>query len=299
MIAERLKIGDTIGLISPSSIADPDKYARNKFVLESLGFKVKVGKNVFSSSYGYSASEYERAEDFNAMIADDAVKMVLFGGGEGGNELLPYIEYEAIKTHPKLISSYSDGTTILNAIYAKTGLVTYYGQTPGIFADLRYYDYTQFASHFISGNRAEFRSNGQWRTITPGCCEGLLIGGYTRNFAMLTGSPYFSYDEDKKYILFLEDHEHFSELNAVSAYLAHIAQSGFFKNVAGLLFGHYSETHYPALFEMLERFGEKYNLPVAYCDDFGHGVNHAVLPIGVTAELDTAKKTLRFTDTIV
>ncbi len=46
--------------------------------------------------------------------------MVLFGGGEGGNELLPYIDFENIATHPKIVCSYSDGTTILNAIYTKT-----------------------------------------------------------------------------------------------------------------------------------------------------------------------------------
>ncbi len=86
------------------------------------------------------------------MFLDRDVKMVFFGGGEGGNELLPYINFDNIASHPKIVCSYSDGTTILNAIYTKTGLITYYGQTPGIFEDLRYYDYMQFTSHFINGN---------------------------------------------------------------------------------------------------------------------------------------------------
>ena len=42
------------------------------------------------------------------------------------------------------------------------------------------------------------------------------------------------------------------------------------------------------LLERLRRFGERYRVPVAYCDDFGHGDNHAVIPIGRTARLDTA-----------
>jgi muramoyltetrapeptide carboxypeptidase len=233
------------------------------------------------------------------MFSDEDVKMVFFGGGEGGNELLPYINFENIARHPKIVCSYSDGTTILNAIYTKTGLITYYGQAPGTFADLRYYDYMQFSSHFLSGYTGEFVSNSKWKTIKKGVCEGILIGGYTRNFALLTGSTYFPYDNSKKYVLFLEDHEKFCKLNEVSSYISHIEQSSFIHNVAGLLFGHYSTTLYTELFQMLERFGEKYNIPVAYCDDFGHGVNHAILPIGSIARLDTEKKIMNFVNPTV
>ncbi len=294
MIADRINYGDTIGLVSPSHIAEPHRYERIISALESAGFKVKTGKNLYKNTYGYSATELERAEDFNDMFSDDDVKMVFFGGGEGGNEILPYIDFENIAGHPKIVCSYSDGTTILNAIYSKTGLITYYGQAPGIFEDLRYYDHMQFSSHFIDGYTGVFTSNSKWKTINKGVCEGILIGGYTRNFALLTGSAYFSYDDRQKYILFLEDHEKFCEINEVSSYIAHIEQSSFVRNVAGLIFGHYSTTPYPELFRRLERFGKKYNVPVAYCDDFGHGADHAILPIGSTARLDMDRVIFEF-----
>lgn len=298
MIADRLNYGDTIGLVSPSHIADPGKYEHIICSLKSKGFKVKTGKNLYKNTYGYSATEWERADDLNKMFLDDDVKMVFFGGGEGGNEILPYINFENIAGHPKIVCSYSDGTTILNAIYAKTGLITYYGQSPGIFEDLRYYDYMQFSSHFINGCAGAFVSNSNWKTINNGVCEGILIGGYTRNFALLTGSTYFPYDNKVKYILFLEDHEKFSNINEVSSYISHIEQSSFINNVVGLLFGHYSTSPYPDLLQRLERFGKKYNVPVAYCDDFGHGVNHAILPIGAVSKLDTDKKILNFINTV-
>jgi threonine aldolase len=223
----------------------------------------------------------ERVDDFNDMFADEEVKMVFFGGGEGGNELLPYIDFDNIASHPKLVCSFSDGTTILNAIYAKTGLITYYGQAPGVFSDLRYYDYMQFSSHFLDGNVKEFTSNSKWQSIYKGDCKGILIGGYTRNFALLTGSPYFSYDHKEKYLLFLEDHERFCKLDEVSSYISHIEQSEFIKNVAGLLFGHYSTTVYPELFQRLERFGKKYNIPV-HLD--GARLFNAALSLGVDAK---------------
>ena len=66
------------------------------------------------------------------------------------------------------------------------------------------------------------------------------------------------------------------------------------EHVTGLLFGHYSDPVNEQLLERLRRVGERWGIPVAYCDDFGHGVNHAILPIGVTATLDTEKHMLSY-----
>ena len=296
MQIKKLKQGDFIGIVCPSHIADAARHQRNISTLERLGFRVKLGANVYRDTYGYLASERERADDFNAMISDDSVKMVLFGGGEGGGEVLPYLDYESMKAHPKLICSFSDGTTILNAIHAKTGIPTYYGQGPGMFFDLRHYDYCQFSARFIDGNASKFVQNSSWETLFPGACEGTLIGGYLRNFAMIFGNNYFSYDKSKKYLLFLEDHEKLNNVAAVSSFISHIEQTDFIGNVAGLIFGHYSETRVPDLLSRLVRFGEKHSVPVVYTDDFGHGVNHAIFPIGARARLDSSAQQLYFLD---
>lgn len=293
MVANKLKLGDTIGIVCPSHIATAEKYDRIIPVLESLGFRVKCGANIYKSTHGYLASEQERADDWNTMASDEEVKMVLFGGGEAGNELLPYVDFDAIAKNPKLYLSYSDGTTLLNAVTARTGLVTYYGQAPGTFFDLRYYDYRQFMDTFVEGTRA-FAPNSKWLTLNGGRGEGTLIGGYTRNFAMMQGGGYFAFDADRRYLLFLEDHEQFSEVAAVSSYLSHIEQSPLIHRVSGLIFGHYAQTQHPDLLSRLERFGQRHDVPVVYCDDFGHGVNHGILPIGLPAVLDADKQTLSF-----
>ena len=51
---------------------------------------------LYKNTYGYLASEMERANDFNQLVLNQDVDLILFGGGEGGNELLPYINYENI-----------------------------------------------------------------------------------------------------------------------------------------------------------------------------------------------------------
>ena len=92
-------------------------------------------------------------------------------GGYGSVDLLPYIDYNRIKETPKLFLGYSDGTSILNAIYANTGITTYYGQTPGLFANFNEYDRKQFVSHLIDGDVTDYISNSDWYTITGGFCE--------------------------------------------------------------------------------------------------------------------------------
>ncbi|MGI5899850.1 MAG: S66 peptidase family protein [Christensenellales bacterium] len=294
MKIQKLQKGDTIGFVCPSHIAKRERHEKSIKTLQSLGFSVKLGQNVYKDTYGYLASEQERADDFNGMVCDESVKMVLFGGGEGANELLPYIDYEAIKKHPKFICSFSDGTTILNAVNSMAGITTYYGQGPGMFNDLRHYDYMQFSSHFIESGHSEFKRKSEWRVLKGGSCEGILVGGYTRNFAMLLGSRYFRYDANQKYILFLEDNEMFSKVAKVSSFISHVEQSDFAKSIAGLIFGHYSEDVPMDLLKRLERFGLRHGVPVVYTDDFGHGTDHAIFPIGARARLDADKMQMAF-----
>lgn len=294
MIAEKLREGDVIGIICPSHIAGED-YKQIVKGIEQLGFRVKLGANIYKNTHGYLASEQERAGDLNDMVCDDEVKMILFGGGWGANEILPLIDYENIARRPKLFSSYSDGTSILNAIYAKTGLVTYYGLGAGEFRDLKHYDYMQFVMNFVHGNKAQsLCGNGEWRTVRSGVCEGVLTGGYTTNFSWLLGGEYFRFDAGQKYILFMEDFEKFNEVAAVSAYLSHVEQSPFMHNVSGLIFGHYSNDVPENLLSRLKRFGDKHNIPVVYTDDFGHYTRHSILPIGVPARLDAGAQKLKF-----
>jgi len=295
MQAKRLPPNGTIGLFCPSHAANMERYNPMITKMERLGFAVKLGDNFTKDTYGYAASAEERAADLNALVADESVHMILFSGGESAVEILPFIDYENIRRHPKLLSSYSDATSILHAIYAKTGLVTYYGFGAGEFSDLRHYDYTQFCSHFVEGYEAkQFVSDSEWVTIHPGRCEGTLIGGYASLFARMLANPYFSYDINKKHLLFLEDHERLSGVGAVGTTLAFIGQSAFMRSVAGLFIGHYSDNVPGDFTRCLERFGAAHGIPVVYTDDFGHGTRHAILPIGLHAMLDADKQSMIF-----
>ncbi len=288
-----LKYGDTIGVISPCYAYREEDISGALAALRQRGFNVKTGQHIYKDTYGYAASPEERAEDFNNMASDKTISMVLFGGGEVGNEILPLIDYDTVRANSKIYCSYSDGTTILNALYSKSELIAFHGATLRTFDSMTNYNLSSFENRLITPSRV-FTPSGEWNVLRRGICEGILIGGYLVNFAVMIGGKYFTFNKDSPYILFLEDHEMFSSPAVISKYLSHIEQSPFINNIRGLIFGHYSTNPQPIFLDILKRFSDSHKIPAVKCDDFGHGVNNAIMPIGVSAKLDANKSSLTF-----
>ncbi len=293
--SRRLLPGDRIGIISPCFALESSRREDIEGALSSMGFRAVFGKNAFRTTDGYAASEQERAEDFNAMARDPDVRMILFSGGEVGNEILPRMDYAALSRDPKLICSYSDGTNILNAVVSCSGVPTYYGQD---WYSLLVSEENReiFREAFCSGAPPLFRRSAEWHILRHGKAKGILIGGYLANFALMVGSRYFRFSAGQKHLLFLEDHVSFTSPPAFSRYLSHIAQSDFFQTVSGVLVGHYDTVPSPELDAVLARFAESFGRPVARCEDFGHGVHQGILPLGLPAVLDTEAERLVFSE---
>ena len=131
IIPPKLNKGDTVGIISPSSPIPPD--ARKQFeigikILHELGLNTKIGKHVFDQYYYSAGKDGDRLADFTDMWNDPEVNMILMTqGGTTCSRLLDKINYQTIKNNPKIFSGISDGTILLNAIFAKTGLITFHG----------------------------------------------------------------------------------------------------------------------------------------------------------------------------
>ncbi len=305
MKARPLPPNGTIGICSPSHIplyeAAPGQevpwsreYKNIIAGMEKEGFQVVQAGNLYKSTWGYLAADTERAADLNQLAADGAVEYILFGGGEGSPELLPYLDFDLFRENPKRICSYSDGTTLLNAIWASTGLETYYGQAPTVFTGWTAYNRRHFEGHILSDSMTAHEKNSPWLTLCPGTAEGVLCGGYTMNFALLQGTKYFPVDLTEPHILFLEDHEKFGGPDHVGSMLACIEQSPFMRTVTGLVFGNFAGRPCPDLYARLQLLGQRRHIPVVYCDDFGHGENHAILPIGRPARLDADAQSLLY-----
>ena len=127
----QLHKGDKIGVFSPSlpgTYTSSNRFERSKQFMESKGFIIVEG-SLTGKCDGYrSGSIKDRVREVNEFIRNREIKCMMSSvGGSNSNSLLPYLDYEEIKKHPKIFVGYSDVTAILLGIYAKTGITTFYG----------------------------------------------------------------------------------------------------------------------------------------------------------------------------
>lgn len=291
LLPSKLKIGDTIGVVAPSSpiIGDnTDKLKKAKEIVERSGFKVKYSKNIFSNTNGYSATAREKAEDINAMFADKEVKMIWCAkGGNNSNSTFEYLNYELIKKNPKIICGYSDITSITNMITEKTGLITFSGTNfKTIATDETDYSYKQALSRFVDGNLEFGPENEEYVTIQKGKAEGELIGG---NLSLTRGMVAGKYSLDfTDKILFLEELGFETDPEATSNNIYYMKQNGVFDKIKGLWIGNYEHESGISLEKIImDVLNGEYKFPIIKSNNFGHIERKTVIPIGTKAEINT------------
>ena len=245
MLPNKLKLGDTIGVVSTSDPVSEEKMldieSSRKF-FESLGFKVKLGKYLKSNELGYGTSAKNKAEDLNNMFRDEEVKAIFCAcGGYNVNCVLDYLDYELIKHNPKIICGYSDPTSLINAIYSRTGLVTFHGPNFGSLAETEEggeaYSREEVIKRFTKGNLELGTPDDEFKTIKQGQAEGVLVGGNLSLVSHLVAGKYKLDFKDK--ILFIEELSWESPAGMVSNYLYYMKQNRVFDEIKGLWIGNY------------------------------------------------------------
>ena len=294
IIPEKLKIGDTIGVIAPSSPIVGDNIEElntAKEIIENLGFKVKYSKNIFSNTNNYSATAREKADDINEMFADKDVKMIWCAkGGNNSNSTFEYIDYDNIKKNPKIICGFSDITSLTNMITEKTGLITFSGTNfKTVATDETDYSYQQVMNRFVEGSLELGDGNELYTTIREGKTEGELIGG---NLSLIRGMTKGKYKiEITGKILFLEELGFESGPALVSNFLYFMKQNEVFDKIKGIWIGNYEHESGITLEKLvLDVIGDEYHFPIIKSNNFGHIETKTVIPIGTKAKIDTSKK---------
>ena len=291
---QKLKIGDTIGVVAPSSPIignNIEELNKAKEIVEKSGFKVKYSKNIFSNTNGYSSTAKEKAEDINEMFADKEVKMIWCAkGGNNSNSTFEYLDYELIKKNPKIICGYSDITSITNMITEKTGLVTFSGTNfKTIATDETDFSYKQALSRFVNGSLEFGPENEKYITIQKGKTEGELIGG---NISLIRGMVAGKYSLDfTDKILFLEELGFETDPAGTSNNLYYMKQNGVFDKIKGLWIGNYEHESGISLEKIITDVLEgEHKFPIIKSNNFGHIERKIAIPIGTKAEINTNEK---------
>ena len=95
--------------------------------LKNLGFKIKEGKNLRKINGYLAGTDKERAYDFMEMFKDPLVKAILcYRGGYGSIRMMKYVDWNVIKTNPKIFCGFSDITLLLNYINKILNIPTFH-----------------------------------------------------------------------------------------------------------------------------------------------------------------------------
>ena len=312
---EYIKAGDTLGVTALSHPVDrePDqiRFGNGAVQLAKRGYQVVFTPDVFNEAdrYGRSAPAHQKAEEFNALIADKSIKAVISaGGGDFLAEMLPYVDIDLFKANPKWVQGYSDNTSILYYLTTKCDIATAYGAN---FSDFGMEEWDESVSRglkVLEGNcrlQKSFkyyqdgfmnRETGlegysedapvYWNTINSpdgsSVMKGRLLGGCMDVLLNIAGTPYDGTREFmEKYagdgiIWYLESFDlHFEQMMEG---LWKMRAMGWFDHVNGFVFGRplfypaegWDQEPLPAYDEvLLERLSDL-NVPIITGADIGH-----------------------------
>jgi muramoyltetrapeptide carboxypeptidase len=324
----RAKPGDAVAVVSPSFGAVgawPHRAERGRAYLESLGLEVRMMPHARRADSWISASAEERAEDLHEAFADDSVTVVLCSiGGNHSNQVLPYLDYEVVRDHPKIFHAYSDVTVLAWAFARHAGLRSFYGPplVLGMAEYPRVLDYSdrwlraawfggesldfvpaeQWTEEFLDFDTQQdlerprkLRDNEGWVTLREGVARGPLIGGCLETICWhLKGSS--EWLDLSGCILFVETSEEAPSPETVDAYLTDLERLHVFEDISGLLVGrpaYYKPEDVPVLWDVFVRRSEASGVPILANLDLGHTDPLLTIPMGAEAHLDAGNRTLR------
>ncbi|NWF90874.1 MAG: LD-carboxypeptidase [Ignavibacteriaceae bacterium] len=309
----RLIPGDTLGLAAPGSYISEDELKDSIANLEMLGFEVTYNERILSKTGYLAGDDKSRAAELHSMFADKKVKGIICArGGYGCQRILPMLDYDLIKMNPKVLIGYSDITALVNAIYLKTGLITFHGPV-GISSfnefSVKYFNEVLInpsANLILESAKGEDQKDDEKiQTIFSGKAVGELVGGNISVINSLIGTE-FDFNAEGK-IIFLE--EIGEEPYRIDRMLTQLIQAGKFEKAAGIALGVFKncepkekDPSFDSSFSLMEVLFDRLsrlNIPIIYGLSFGHIKNKFTLPVGIKAELDTMNQTITLLENAV
>ena len=122
-----------MGICAPSAGigGKADSFDLSLEILNEAGFDIYETESVRSEDYP-SAPPAVRGEEFNSLFADNDIDIVVSAaGGDYCMEMLPYIDGELVRSHPKWFAGYSDPTAIEMLLTTVYDIATIYGVNAG------------------------------------------------------------------------------------------------------------------------------------------------------------------------
>jgi muramoyltetrapeptide carboxypeptidase len=285
----------TIKIIRPASRESNNLLPLQMDFLKSSGFQVVLADNPPDPSWTYtSGSALDRVMSLQGALTGKDAKIILCArGGYGCSDLLPLIDWNAVRaTEKKLVVGFSDISALQSALYTIADWPSLHAPMPatslwrqnGIESDVRIL--LDLLSSFAS--KQTLRSSITIEPVgksTSQSIEGRLFGGCFTVLTNLIGTDYMP-KSLKNHILFIEDtDEHPARLmRALNQWL----QTGLLDGLKGLVIGHLRglganiQDCAPYVYE---EFAKRCSVPVFKSKEFGHTSPNMPLMVGSNATI--------------
>lgn len=289
-----LKPGDTIGVIAPSSQIDKMLLAPAEEILRQRGYAVVYHPHTDKKHGQFAGTATEKIGSLHDFFSDSNIHAIVgMVGGNGALHLLDKIDYNLIRSNPKIFMGFSDTTALCNALYTKSGLVTFHGPTISRFHKIKSRWVEQTFALLSGSSKTISLEDGYF--IQGSCIEGTLIGGNLSVFQALIGTPYLPSPDGS--ILFIEDiADHISRYDRM---IGHLRLSGYLSRLSGLIVGQFLNTQDNperpfgfTLEDIIREHTAGLNIPVLMNAPFGHGDNLPAFPIGARVTLSGSTLTI-------
>lgn len=253
-------------------------------VLLDMGLISVFSDYIYARDSIYSGTAAERAEALMNFYKDEEIRAIFdISGGDIANEILPYLDFEVIARTDKQFWGYSDLTTIINAIYAKTGKASVLYQVKNLIWDESGMQLENYASSVLENEKRLFSPTFIFAQKKK--MQGVVVGGNIRCLLKLAGTPYWP-DMNNK-ILLLESLG--GEVPQMVTYLNQLKQMGVFEQINGILLGTFTTMEknqcYPDIVTLVKTYvGE--GMPIAVTKEIGHGKDSKAMIIGEYISLE-------------
>lgn len=282
--------GAGIGVVAPASFARQERIENGAARLQALGYVPRFMPNATARGpLFFAGTAQERIADLHAAFADPTSQMVMsLRGGYGSNHILPYVDLEIIRAHPKPFFAYSDLTGLQLHLFDRLGLPAFHG--PMLAADFFLEDGVHMASFngALAGMPYEVGAAEGLRPIKPGIARGILYGGCLSILVSLLGTPWEP--ETANRLLFVEDVG--AKPYQIDRMLWQLRAAGKFEGVTAVIFGEMLDCTSPGaepdlLEQVIASALADFDGPIAFGLRSGHvSRNNVTLTFGVGAELD-------------
>jgi len=299
----KISKGDVAAIVSPAgSVVSSGDIKEAMMAVQRLGLKPKLGKNL-GESWGYlGGRDTQRLNDLHDAFTDPEVKVIFpIRGGFGTSRLLPMLDFELIRNHPKAFVGFSDNTSLVISMNQFARMVTFYGPNA-------LFDWTTYTSQNWRQILMYSRPFGQFpyvtekklkrESIVKGKTTGELMGGNLSLIIQTLGTRWEVDTRDK--ILFFEDvNESPYEIDRM---LTHLWLARKLQVAKGFAIGHFTNTGKDTSIDVIDVLRDRFEplgKPCYVGLSTGHVSNILTLPVGVNVEFDATSGTMRAIESAV